>query len=208
MTLTTIIGAGGHTLLLTAIILRMAHGLKLRMSHSYILAIVALALTLTPIGPLSVAQFSRGLFGDLSITSILLLGRFLILPQAARSESRQLFILVCITGILFYPAALGLGMIDPYQWGYLNSYRGIEIPMLFLGGLIVIMMIAGRMENSLIMLCITAAVGAFMLEAMESRNIWDYLIDPMIFIYGLISLGICLIKQILGKQCANKHIPT
>lgn len=208
MTLSTIIGTGGHALLLTAIILRLAHGLKLTRNHRYILVIATLILALTPIGPLSAAQFTRGLFGDLSITSTLLLGHFLILPQAARVESRQLFILVCITGILFYPVALGLGMTDPYQWGYLNSYRGIEIPILFLGGLIVIMIIAGRMENSLIMLCITVALGAFMLEAMESRNIWDYLIDPMIFIYGLASLGICLTKQILGKHCARKHIPT
>ncbi len=206
MTISTIIGTVGHALLLSAMILRLAPRLNLKQNQCYILVMLLLALALTPIGPLSAAQFSRGIFGDLSIVSILLLGRFLLLPQASRIESRQLFILFCIIGTLFYPAALGLGMTDPYQWGYLNSYRGIEIPMLFLGGLILLMIIAGQMENTLIMLCILTALGAFALEAMESRNIWDYLIDPMLFIYGLISLGIYLIKLIVEKYRARKYI--
>ncbi len=206
MTISTIIGTGGHALLLSAIFLRLTNGLHLTKKQFRILAMVLLILTLTPIGPLSAAQFNRGLFGDMSIIGTLLLGRFLLLPQASQVESRQLFILLCIIGILFYPAALGLGMIDPYQWGYLNSYRGIEIPLLFLGGLILLMIIAGHMENTLIMLCITMVLAGFMLEVMESRNIWDYLIDPMIFIYGLFSLGIYLIKRTWEKHSARKHI--
>ncbi|MCP4126499.1 MAG: hypothetical protein GY753_05490 [Gammaproteobacteria bacterium] len=204
MTVSTIIGIGGHALLLSAVILRLTRGLN--RNHNHILVMVLVALALIPIGPFSAAQFSRGLFGDLSIISILLLGRFLLLPQTSRTESRQLFILFCIIGTLFYPAALGLGMTDPYQWGYLNSYRGIEIPMLFLSGLILLMIIAGQMENTLILLCILTALGAFALEAMESRNIWDYLIDPMLFIYGLISLSIYLIKLIVEKYRARKYI--
>lgn len=206
MTLSTIIGAGGHALLLSAIILRLAHGLNLTRNHAYILTITTMILTLIPMYPLSAVQFTRGVLGDLSITSMVLLVRFLIMPQAPLQESRQLFILVCIGGVMFYPAALGLGMTDPYQWGYLNSYRGVEIPLLFLGGLTVLMIIARRMENSLILLCIVAALGAFLLEVMESRNIWDYLIDPMIVIYGLVSLSLYFTKIILGKQRARKHI--
>ncbi|MCP3672219.1 MAG: hypothetical protein GY814_17665 [Gammaproteobacteria bacterium] len=205
MTISTIIGTGGHALLLSAVALQLARGLRPKQNNSHILVTVLLTLALIPIGPLSAAQFSRGLFGDLSIISILLLGRFLLLPQASRMESRQLFILLCIIGTLFYPAALGLGMTDPYQWGYLNSYRGIEIPMLFLGGIILVMVIAGQIENHLIMLCILTALGAFTLEFMESRNLWDYLIDPMIFIYSLINLAIYLTKQMAEKYRARKH---
>ncbi len=203
MTLTIFFGVGGHALLLTAIVLRLAYSLRLRRNHGYPLALIILALTLIPMGQLAAAQFSRGLFGDLSIVTILLLARFILLPQASKVDSRQLFTMLCITGTLFYPAALGLGMTDPYQWGYLNSYRGIEQPLLFLAGIITMMIIAGRMENNLIMLCISMALLGFMLKTMESRNIWDYLIDPIVFIYGLASLGIYLTKLISVKLHAR-----
>lgn len=206
MSLSTIIGIGGHALLLSACILRLACALNLRKNYSHTLAITFLIAALIPIGTLSAAQVTRGIFGDLSITSIILLGYFLILPMTSREVSRQLFALVVIAGVMFYPAALGLGMIDPYQWGYLNTYRGIEVPMIFLASLVALLLAAGAMKNSLIMLCITMALGAYMLGTMESRNIWDYLIDPLVFIYGLVSITIHLIQRITGKSSAKKHI--
>lgn len=202
MTLSTIIGIGGHALLLSAIVLRLTCIFDLRRGYSYLLAIAVLIAASVPIGPMPVAQVTRGIFGDMSITSLILLSYFFIFPTTSRDKSRQLFILVIITGLLFYPAALGLGMQDPYQWGYLNSYRGIAPPMLFLAALIGITLIAARLKNDLILLCITAATGAFLIGAMESRNIWDYLIDPMIVIFGLCRMGIELTKQLFGKTGA------
>jgi len=208
MTLSTIMGTGGHALLLTAIILRLAQGLKLDGISRYTVAVIALLLAVIPIEQLSAAQFTLGLFSNVSITSTILLARFLFLPQASRLESRQLFILVILTGVLFYPAALGLGMTDPYQWGYLNSYRGIESPILFLACLMLLLIVAGRLQNQLIMLCITLALAGFMLRAQESNNLWDYLIDPLLFIYSLASLGIYLTKQFFGNNRAKRHLST
>jgi hypothetical protein len=207
MTLSTIMGTGGHALLLTAIILRLARGLNLTGTARYAIVALALSLVLLPLGQLSAAQFTRGLFGDLSITGIILLGRFLLLPGAPRQESRQLFILVLVAGALFYPAALGMGMTDPYQWGYLNGLRGIGSPLLFLGSLLMLMAVAWHLGNRLIMLCITLALAGFMLRALESNNIWDYLIDPMLFIYCLFSLGLYLITQLYGHYRANRDHP-
>jgi hypothetical protein len=203
MSLSTIIGISGHALLLTAIVMRLAYALKLRKSHGYILAAVLLLITLIPIDDLSAAHITRGIFGDLSVTSLILLLRFIILPQASTEKSRELFFLVVIAGIMFYPAALGLGMLDPYQWGYLNSYRGVEVPIVFLSILVGLLLIAVAKNNTLITLCITMALAAFTLQALESRNIWDYLIDPLVVTFGLVSLGIHYIKQISGKLSAN-----
>jgi hypothetical protein len=199
MTLSTIIGISGHALLLSAIVLRLTCVFNLRRDYSYFLAIAALIAVSVPIGALPIAQVTRGIFGDMSITTLILLGYFFIFPTTSRNKSRQLFILVIITGLLFYPAALGLGMTDPYQWGYLNSYRGIATPMLFLASLIVVSLIALRLKNDLILLCIATAAGAFLLGAMESRNIWDYLIDPLIVTFGLFRISIELTKQLYGK---------
>ena len=206
MTLSTIMGTGSHALLLTAIILRLAQGLKLDGISRYTMAVIALLLAVIPIKQLSAAQFTLGLFSHISITSTILLARFLFLPQASRLESRQLFILVILTGVLFYPAALGLGMTDPYQWGYLNSYRGIESPILFLACLMLLMLIAGRLQYPLIMLCITLALAGFILRVLESNNLWDYLIDPLLFIYCLASLGIYLTKQFFGYNRAKRNL--
>lgn len=199
MTLSAIIGIGGHALLLSAIILRITCALNLKRGYSYALTILALIVVTIPIGTISVAQITRGIFGDMSVTTIVLLVYFLISPNSSRGKSRQLFILVAITGILFYPAALGLGMTDPYQWGYLNAYRGLTTPILFLTSLVAIMLVALRMNNDLILLCVVIAIGAFLIGAMESRNLWDYLIDPLIVTFGLFRIGIQLSKQLYGK---------
>jgi hypothetical protein len=199
MSLSTIVGLGGHALLITAIVLRLGYAVNLKDNHRYILISIGLLLALTPFGDLPAAQVTRGIFGDLSITSLVLLVRFILLPQAPRAHTRELFILVVIAGLLFYPAALGLGMLDPYQWGYLNTYRGIAAPMILLSAIVGILLLAVARNNTVIMLCITGALAAFTLGIMESRNIWDYLIDPLVVTYGLTSLGIHSVKHILGK---------
>lgn len=199
MTLSTIIGIGGHALLLSAIILRLTLALNLKRGYSYTLTIMSLLAATIPIGTMPVAQITRGIFGDLSITTIVLLGYFLIFPTSSREKSKQLFILVLITGILFYPTALGLGMTDPYQWGYLNAYRGLTTPILFLTILVIIVLVTLRLNNDLILLCLAMAIGTFLIGAMESRNIWDYLIDPLIVTFGLFRIGIQLSKQLYGK---------
>jgi hypothetical protein len=135
----------------------------------------------------------------MSITTLILISYFFIFPTTSRDKSRQLFILVVTAGLLFYPAALGLGMLDPYQWGYLNSYRGTFPSMLFLAALLAITVIAARLNNALILLCIAAATGAFLIGALESRNIWDYLIDPLIFIFGIFRISIESTKQFTEK---------
>jgi hypothetical protein len=152
------------------------------------------------------AQISRGILGDLSVTSMVLLGYFMISPTTPRDKSNQMLILALIVGMLFYPAALGLGMTDPYQWGYLNAYRGAVTPALFLVALGAITLLALRLNNDLILFCIAAATSAFLLGAMESRNIWDYLIDPMLVIFAMIRTGIITIKQLVGRHRAQPDI--
>ncbi len=206
MNLSAIIGIGGHALLLSAIVLRLACAINLKRSWSYTLAIVTMTAVSIPIGAIPLTQVTRGVFGDMSITTMVMLGYFLIFPTTSRGKSRQLFILVIAISLIFYPAALGLGMTDPYQWGYFNAYRGITSPMLFLATLVVIMLIALRLNNDLILLCIALATGAFLIGAMESRNIWDYLIDPLIVTFGLFRIGIDTVKQHVGKNRARNNI--
>lgn len=202
MSLPSIFGIGGHVLLLSATALWLACRSNLKMGYAYALTGTVLLAVSMPIGTIQVAQITRGVFGDLSITTMVLLGYFLIFPATSRTKSNQLFILVVMTGILFYPTALGLGMTDPYQWGFLNTYHGITTPLLFLAALVAIMLVAMRLHNDLILACIVLAMGACMIGALESKNMWDYLIDPLLLSFGLFRIGIQLTKQLVGRDHA------
>jgi hypothetical protein len=200
MSLSDIIALCGHAMLLTAIPVRLAHSIRLRRNYVYILAIVAFVAFLLPVGEMSMAQYSHGIFGDLSIVTIVLLARYLLYPDASKQQSTQLFVLIAMTGLLFYPGALGLGMLDPYRWGYLNTYNGLLAPMLFLALLTMLLLAAYIRRNLLIMLCLVAAVAGFKLQLMASVNIWDYLIDPLAVIYALVSVGVYFGRRMRGRE--------
>ncbi len=189
----------GHALLLTAIPVWLAHSIRLRRNYVYTLAAVIFVLAMLPIGEMSWAQYSLGIFGDLSIVTIVLLGRYLLYPDASRQESRRLFMLLAVTGLLFYPGVLGLGILDPYRWGYLDTYHGLLGPMLFLAILTLLLLAAYLRRNVLIMLCLVAALAGFKLQLMVSTNLWDYLIDPLVVIYALISIVIHSSRRITGR---------
>ena len=65
---------------------------------------------------LPLSAYVRGVIGDLSVVSMLLLWTSL-LPGRKPAPLAFKFAVACIA-IVFYPLALGFGMIDPYAWGY------------------------------------------------------------------------------------------
>ncbi|HID37498.1 MAG TPA: hypothetical protein EYP39_09035, partial [Ghiorsea sp.] len=96
--------------------------LKVRVAACVI--IIPLIIYPFPYGPL---WWLRGLTGDLSITSLLmllvavyaqLLGKTLIQSK----ERKLIFRSIALLGVVFYPLALGVGQLDPYVWGYANPY--------------------------------------------------------------------------------------
>ena len=65
---------------------------------------------------LPLSAYVRGVTGDLSIVSMLLLWGS-ILPFAKKTPL-GFKVPIALIAILFYPLALGFGMFDPYAWGY------------------------------------------------------------------------------------------
>jgi hypothetical protein len=65
---------------------------------------------------LPLAAYVRGVVGDLSIVTLLLLLSSLFLNQRQAPAGFKLGIVV--VGFAFYPFALGFTMFDPYAWGY------------------------------------------------------------------------------------------
>lgn len=137
-----------------------------------------MVLAVVPISGLSVAGYVRGVSGDLSVTSLLLLG--LALRGQERPQWRGMLLLVVVMALILYPAALGVGSFDPYRWGYGSPY--------LLAALLAAAFLSWRGHHSLIALAITVAVATWTLGGYESANLWDYLLDPWLAMYALLAL--------------------
>lgn len=141
--------------------------------------VAIMALSLVPVSGLSVAGYVRGVTGDLSVTSWLLLG--LVLQNQKHDSQRQgLLLTVVFSALALYPFALGIGSFDPYRLGYGNHY--------FLSGLLLLALLCWVRRYTLLALAIALAVLAWAVRAYESANLWDYLLDPWLSIYAMAAL--------------------
>jgi hypothetical protein len=127
----------------------------------------------------------RGVVGDLSLTTLVLLLRGLSRDIRGRdpSEPRTTLTLqglVTVAGVVLYPPALGLGAWDPYRLGYGGPW--------FLATLLALALAALVLGTPLVTFCTALGVLAWGLGACESRNLWDCLIDPLVFVWAASAL--------------------
>lgn len=203
MTLSTLIGLTGISLLISASLLRILLALKIDKKIAYLIVSGLFFLSFMPVYGYTLNQYIRGIFNDLSITSIIILLFYFIKPEAPSTDNRSVFITIVIVGLFFYPAALGLGPLDPYAGGYLNKAHGILAPLLFISALAALMIIAYFNKQQRLLLCLVVATMAFQLSLLESNNLWDYLFDPLIYFYALF----LLIYQWKTKLIQKKRTP-
>jgi hypothetical protein len=138
-----------------------------------------------PFGDLPAAAYVRGVTGDLSMTTLVLAGAACIAQVTGRTvtgqrDTRALLWLVVAAAAFLYPFALGLTYFDPYALGF----GSVE----FLTVLLLITLAAWWARLYLIVFIVLAAALAYLAGAYESRNLWDYLIDPLVSFYALARL--------------------
>ena len=138
-----------------------------------------------PIGELSIAACVRGVTGDLSMTTLVLAGAACFTQVTGRAlighrDKQALCWLLALAAAFLYPFALGWTRFDPYALGY----GSIE----FLTALLLIALAAWWARLQVIVLVVIAAALAHLAGAYESRNLWDYLIDPLASVYALVRL--------------------
>ena len=127
---------------------------------------------------LPLAAYVRAVTGDLSVVLTLLLWSSVLLPSRPAPIGFKLAIV--FISFMFYPLALGLGMIDPYAWGY-SSLR-------LLIGVLVLALICGLAGWTKGVWIIALAVLAWAGHWHESTNLWDYVLDPLLAIWAVIAL--------------------
>ncbi|MDH5631790.1 MAG: hypothetical protein OEZ10_02220 [Gammaproteobacteria bacterium] len=149
---------------------------------SRFLPVAALPLLALPVNGLPVYNYIRGIIGDLSIVSQGLVLATVVAHVIGKNlvdfnSHRWLYPVIVVAGIVLYPAALGLGPIDSYQWGF----SGLALPVAVL--LVTVFMILKEAWFAASLLVVAVLLAG--IPAMESRNLWDYLLDPAVFVYAL-----------------------
>ena len=137
------------------------------------------------------AAYIRGVTGDLSILSLLLIMFTWSGLNAFRIASITP-ILIAVVAILFYPFALGFTMFDPYAWGYHSS--------VFVGTVLLVAAIYFFAKHSWEVLMISITVFAWSIHWHESINLWDYLLDPFLAVWAI---GLSIRWVIWGRPQAD-----
>lgn len=146
-----------------------------------------------PVFGLSLAGFLRGMVGDLSITSLMLLSialyrRILPVPPSLDMRDRHMLLLFLAgLALLLYPFALGLGYVDPYRSGYDSIALVLLLSALALK--------AALSRLLLMPLAVALAISAWSLGWYESPNLWDYLIDAPLACYALAVMTTTILKN-------------
>ena len=127
---------------------------------------------------LPLSAYVRGVTGELSIVTMLLLWTSML--PAAQKTPLGFKVVVALIAIAFYPLALGLGMLDPYAWGY--GSIGFLIATIFFA---IACGLAGWTKGVWIL---SIAIIAWTVHWHESANLWDYLLDPFLAIWALLAV--------------------
>jgi hypothetical protein len=141
-----------------------------------------------PVHGVAALGYLRGIAGDLSAPSLLLLASVLVgfLGGPRLHDRRELSALTAfvLAGAVFlYPMALGLTAWDPYALGFAGRERVLVV------ALAAVALVSWYRGFWLVVLGIVLALAAFRLELLESRNLWDYLLDPWLVV-GLLGFTI------------------
>lgn len=179
---TNLTGLAGIVLVIAAFAMTVFRAMRLPQRWRVGLTLaVAIAVSI-PFGALPAAAYLRGIIGDLSITSIILLA----VPLCRHFFDRRLFnehkkwllqSVIVITAVIFYPLALGTGYFDPYRSGFGNIW--------LLGALFLLTIAAYFQRYFLLAFCIALAVLAWSVGWYESTNLWNYLLDPFVAMYAI-----------------------
>ena len=171
----------------------------LPMKSRWAIILPVLLFSLMPIAGSSLWLWINGAVGELSIVTLFVLTSFVLRSLTSRCfleirSRQQLYYLVLTAGFLLYPASLGLSMFDPYVLGY--SFE-LALFLLFLS--ILYWFLKFRQVAVILLLVVAAeATGVLM-----SSNTWDYLVDPLLWLFSPVLL---IIMEIGRRRTASEKV--
>jgi len=137
-----------------------------------------------PIGGLPVGRWLFSLFPNPSIPLIALLLSWVLknafqlnLLDMSAIQTCRLFSL--LAGVILYPMALGIGAFDPYFAGWHFSWLFVILLC------VTLLLLFFKNRFSVVLL---ATILAYDLHLLESSNLWDYLVDPILVLVAIVGL--------------------
>jgi len=149
-----------------------------------IMGAMAAIVLLVPIQGLAISRWVAGLNANFSVPltgmiAVAIWERAFAHSVFSDREWRASLKFGAIGGLVLYPLALGLGSLDPYEWGWRSS------PLFIAMGPLTAWLIWKQNRFAILLLL---AVAAFQLRLLESTNYWDYLLDPIYWIVSCVAL--------------------
>lgn len=166
----------GYVLLISGIALYALQGMKRRPGVRWTILLLCVGGSLSPIGGLAITGYVRGVCGDLSVVTQILLGCIVIHHAGGHrlldAQDRQaLFMTIAPAGLVLYATAGRYWQFDAYVWGF----DGTAIVLILLP--VSLWLWRRRPRAGLVLL---AGIVAWNLGLLESTNLWDYLMDPWV----------------------------
>ena len=192
--------AAGQVLLVAVLLTLLAGRLVPDMRKRGIAVFVLLVLCmLVPVNGLTVAQWLRSVVGDLSVITFvillnILLGRLKFINIINKLDLTVLLSGIALVGVVFYPLALGLGTLDPYRFGYAPVGLSVLLALLSAAS-----WLRGLRDLAVVLVL---PLLAFNLHLLESANLWDYLLDPVLMIYAVVQSAAYIRRSRFSKQGA------
>ena len=140
-----------------------------------------------PVGAaqLPIIAYIRGVSSDLSITLVVLAAMDLThrvwgTQAVADRERFAVRVAVAVAALFLYPLALG--------WGDWDAYRSGWVPVGMWVVLLVVSLLSWFKSLQLLPALVGLALLAWTAGILESSNLWDYLIDPWLATFALLSV--------------------
>jgi len=181
-----ILPVAGQVLLLAVLFAMLAEKLARDVrKRKLIVAVLLVAGLFVPVNGLSLSQWLRSALGDLSVITLVILlnsvvNRLFNVQLLTPPARKNLLSGIVLVGVLFYPLALGLGPVDPYAFAYAPLWMTVLLSLAS-----VLTWFRGQRDLAVVLLL---PVVAFNLKLLESSNLWDYLLDPILFAYAVVQL--------------------
>ena len=155
-----------------------------------------------PAGDLTALERLKGRLYEPSIGLVVcsLLPVARVLPKMpitipAPAQEIRFLVLVLATGVALYPMALGLGYLDPYALGYQPWFALVVSVLAALAW--------WRRGHGLVATWLTVAVLLHVLQAGESSNLFDYVLDPIVFTVALVRVIRHLVTRLAGSRATG-----
>lgn len=176
----------GQAILWAVLLLVLCRGMSHKIPQwNFVLPVLVILAIAVPVHGLTVGEWLRSVIGDPSILSMIVFSdiasRRLWQYRLVQDETRRWLLRgIALTGLMFYPLVLGMTSLDPYAWGYSPQLLGTLIAVVSF-----VVWQKGRRNLAVILLL---PLPAFHLSLLESVNLWDYLMDPVIFVYAVVQV--------------------